>query len=215
MNSFLFCLFWVIAFILYFHYSSYALPIIDLRTQQASCACCRFRFKHLASVICYLVNFSSWGAFLDGIWSRSQENTKSVLINKVFGFWVAGICAVFEVVECYHDVVGTDRAGCGPISIRLVAWKHFYECLSHFQDYCYLVSLLGLLCLLIEPAEGTITLPHFHNQQRSQHNKKLEPLDGRSEVGEGDGFCIQLGNVRWGFALPLMICLQAVNEHAL
>lgn len=83
----------------------------------------------------------------------------------------------------------------------------FNECLSHFQDYCYLVSLLGLLCLLIEPAEGTITLPHFHNQQRSQHNKKLEPLDGRSEVGEGDGFCIQLGNVRWGFALPLMICL--------
>ena len=40
-------------------------------------------------------------------------------------FLVAGICAVFAVVTCYHDV-GTDRAGCGPISIRLVAQKHFY-----------------------------------------------------------------------------------------
>lgn len=62
---FSFVLLRVITFILYFHYPSYAPPSTDLRAGQTSWARCPFRFKHLPPVIGYLVNFSSWGAFLD------------------------------------------------------------------------------------------------------------------------------------------------------
>lgn len=62
---------WKIILFYIFTVLNYTLPIIDLQTEQALCKCCWHMFKHLASIICYLVNFSSWGAFLDGIWSRS------------------------------------------------------------------------------------------------------------------------------------------------
>lgn len=62
---FSFVLLRVITFSLYFHYPSYAPPSTDLRAEQTSWARCPSRFKHLPPVIGYLVNFSSWGAFLD------------------------------------------------------------------------------------------------------------------------------------------------------
>ena len=103
MNIFLFYSTLEDYFILYFHCPSYTLPIIDLRTEQALCECCWHMFKHLASIICYLVNFSSWGAFLDGILEQVLGEYKICLIDTFLDFCVVSICAVFEVAKWVPD----------------------------------------------------------------------------------------------------------------
>lgn len=77
-----------ITFSLYFPCPSYTLPIIDLQTEQASCNCCWHMFKHLASIICYPVHFSSWGVFLMefGAGLGRIQN----LFNQ-YTFWISGL----------------------------------------------------------------------------------------------------------------------------